>query len=253
MSDFAPGFASRHASVAADVLSAAFAPPPGFMPGEIKPRDAKPRAATPRHFTPEAPGPRHFSPVDRDHNPTEGWDPFDAPAAAMQDAPPSAFIDPIAQARASGFADGMAAAMADAAAARARDEQLLRSMADALRACGHVDRDALAERLRHAVLALVTRLVGEAGVSAELLQQRIAAAIDLITDGTDRASVRLHPADMALVRDALPPGISPVADPAMARGSFAIESPATVVEDGPELWLEQLGDALDRVALPTGC
>ncbi|WP_066549304.1 MULTISPECIES: FliH/SctL family protein [unclassified Sphingomonas] len=252
MSDFAPGFASRHASVSPEILSAAFAPPPGFMPGEIKPRDAAPRTAAPRHFTPETPGPRHFSPADRDRNPTEGWDPFDTMADVHADAPPAAFVDPIAQARASGFADGMAAAMADAAAARARDEQLLSGLADALRMSGHIDRNALAERLRHTVLTLVARLVGETGISAELLQQRIASAVELIAEGTERASVRLHPSDIALVRDALPPGLSAVADAAIGRGAFVIESPATVVEDGPTLWLEQLTEALDRAALP-GC
>jgi flagellar assembly protein FliH len=29
-----------------------------------------------------------------------------------------------------------------------------------------------------------------------------------------------------------------------------LESASTIVEDGPELWLEQLAQAIDRVAVP---
>jgi flagellar assembly protein FliH len=42
-----------------------------------------------------------------------------------------------------------------------------------------------------------------------------------------------------------------VGDVHVARGSFVLESASTIVEDGPELWLEQLAQAIDRVAVPT--
>ena len=88
---FTAGFAARHAA-AADLLQAAFAPPVGFSPRDIRDR-AQGNAA-----------PRHFSPADRAGNPTEGWNPLDADAA------PTPFIDPIEAAHAAGYAEGLAAA-----------------------------------------------------------------------------------------------------------------------------------------------
>ena len=41
-----------------------------------------------------------------------------------------------------------------------------------------------------------------------------------------------------------------VGDPHLARGAFVIESASTIVEDGPDLWLEQLAQAIDRVPIP---
>jgi len=35
------------------------------------------------------------------------------------------------------------------------------------------------------------------------------------------------------------------------RGGFVLESASTIVEDGPELWLEQMAQAIERVAMPT--
>ena len=40
-------------------------------------------------------------------------------------------------------------------------------------------------------------------------------------------------------------------DAAVARGSFVLESASTIIEDGPDQWLEQLTTALDKVAMPT--
>jgi flagellar assembly protein FliH len=47
--------------------------------------------------------------------------------------------------------------------------------------------------------------------------------------------------------------VFPVADPAVERGGFVLETASTVVEDGPSLWLEQLGAAIETVAVPVSC
>lgn len=220
MSDFVAGFAGRHA-VAAGILQAAFAPPPGFAP---------------------AGGPKHFRPADPDRNPTEGWNPLDAAAE------PSAFIDPIEAAHAAGYAEGLAAAATAAAATRTRDEALLTGVASALG--GHVDREAIAAQLRQTVLLLVTRIVGDVGVAGDRLAQRIGVAADMLADSAESAMLRVHPDDLPLLQGRLPSTIFPVGDAGLSRGGFVMESASTVIEDGPALWLEQLASAIDRVPLP---
>lgn len=188
--------------------------------------------------------PKHFTPADRDVDPTAGWDPLDA------DAPMSTFVDPIAAAREAGYAEGLAAATQAHGAATAQDHALLAALTTELQGAGRIDREALARRLRQTVMLLVAKLVGEAGISAELLAARVHAAIDLLADGAEAAILRVHPDDVALLDGRLPEPVFPIGDAGVGRGSFVLEAASTVVEDGPELWLEQLAATIDRVALP---
>lgn len=252
MSEFVAGFASRH-QAAADALARAFAPMPGFAaadPGESARRRASQAAVAdggaPRHFAPQDSAPRHFSPADPAGDPTRGWNPLDPDMAAGNDR----FVDPVEAARAAGYAEGLAAAMAENAADGSRDRQLLAELADALASAAHFDRDRMAARLRQTVLALVRRIVGDTGVAPELLAQRIEAAVELLADSAESAMLRMHPSDVPLVDGHLPKSVFPVGDEQVARGSFVLESASTIVEDGPELWLDQLAAAIDRVPLP---
>lgn len=241
MSDFVAGFAARH-DTAAHVLQAAFAPPAGFTPREMW-------ATLERELGPErAVAPKHFSPADPGGDkPTHGWDPLDAQAE------PTGFIDPVETAHAAGYAEGLAAAAAAARESGDRDRALLVELTAAL-ANGHqLDRDRIAGQLRATVLLLVNKLVGECGVTAEVLNGRIAAAAEMLADASESALLRLNPEDMPLVEGELPKSIFAVGDAALPRGSFVLESASTLVEDGPELWLGQLAEAIDRVPVPVLC
>jgi flagellar assembly protein FliH len=252
MSDFTAGFTARH-NAAAEALHRAF-----NLSGEVfAPADIKERATgkRPGSFSPRDadPRPRHFSPADPDTNPTEGWDPFAADSEASAEERPagaSGFIDPIKAAHEMGYAEGKAAGLAEAAVAGSRDRQLIETIAAELRAAGQVDRERLAAHLRQTVMLLVGRLIGETGVSAELLTKRIAAAAEMLADGAESALLRVHPDDLPLIDGKLPKTVFPAGDATIGRGSFVLESASTIVEDGPDLWLEQLGHAIDRVALP---
>lgn len=239
MSEFQPGFAARHRA-AAHVLQRAFAEPVGFAPSEV---DHIGR----RRFDDEAASPKHFTPADPGSNPTEGWDPFesDLPKPA-----PAAFVDPIAAAHEAGYAEGRAAALAEIEEAHAREAALLDQVSTALAQGAHFDRERMAGHLRQTVLHLVTKLVGEAGVAPDILAARINAAVEMLADSAESAILRLHPDDVGLVQGKLPATVFPVGDAALARGAFVIESASTIVEDGPELWLEQLAQAIDRVPIP---
>jgi len=231
---FTAGFAARHAA-AADVLQAAFSPPPGFAA-----RDPRLRA----HRRPFDNQPRHFSPADRSTNPTEGWNPLDA------EAEPTSFIDPVEAAHAAGYAEGLAAAAVAARDGGSRDERLLTELAAALKAGSQLDRERMAQQLRQTVLLLVGKLVGEVGVSPDMLAARIDTAADMLADAAESALIRLHPDDVALVEGRLPKTVFAAGDITIDRGSFVLESASTVVEDGPALWLEQLAQAVERVPVP---
>jgi flagellar assembly protein FliH len=238
-SDFAPGLAGRHRA-AAHVLQRAFSEPVGFAPSDVTRMGSRKEAVEPRHFSPADPG----------SNPTEGWDPLTADQAKPNHGP---FSDPIAAAHAAGFAEGKAAAMAEAEEARAREAALLDQVSAALAAGAHFDRERMAGQLRQTVLHLVSKMVGEVGVAPDVLAGRITAAVDMLADSAESALLRLHPDDVPLVEGKLPATIFPIGDATVARGGFVIESASTIVEDGPDLWLEQLAQAIDRVPIPPPC
>ncbi|AJP73508.1 FliH/SctL family protein [Sphingomonas hengshuiensis] len=245
MSDFAPGFTGR-IQAAEHILQRAFGKGADFAASDI--------AAIGRQiFEPPAPpmapvAPRHFSPADPANKPTEGWDPF-----APEVHPHGAFADVIADARSAGFAEGRAAALAEVAEAKAREAALLDQVSKALATGAHFDRERMAGHLRQTVLHLVSRMVGETGVAPDVLAARVGAAVELLADKAESALLRLHPDDVETLRDRLPINIFPVGDPHIARGGFVVESASTIVEDGPDLWLEQLAQAIDRVPIPPLC
>lgn len=239
-SDFAPGLAGRHRA-AAHVLQRAFSEPVGFAPSDVTRMGSRAFA--------DPVEPKHFSPADPSSNPTEGWDPL----AAADQARHGPFADPIAAAHKAGFEEGRAAALAEIEEAKARETALLEQVSTALAAGAHFDRERMAGQLRQTVLHLVSKLVGEVGIAPDVLAARITAAVDMLADSAESALLRLHPDDVPLVEGKLPGTIFPVADPHVARGGFVIESASTIVEDGPDLWLEQLAQAIDRVPIPPPC
>ncbi len=244
MSEFVPGFAGRHRA-AAHVLQRAFSDPVGFAPAPV---DSIGR----RSFAEPVASPKHFSPANPDASPTEGWDPF-APDLRQPETGGGAFADPIAAAHAAGIAEGRAQAINEIEDMKAREAALLDQVSNARAHGAHFDREKMAGHLRQTVLHLVTRLVGEVGVAPDVLAGRIKAAVDLLADNAESALLRLHPDDVPLVEGKLPASVFAVGDPHVSRGGFVIESASTIVEDGPELWLEQLAQAIDRVPIPPSC
>lgn len=203
--------------------------------------------------------PKHFRPAHPGVNPTAGWDPFDPlgekaraatqspadPAPAPEPAP-----DPLALARAEGYADGLAAAERIAAQRLEADRAALDAIAARLAELGALERDSLAARLRQTVLHLVGQMVGETGIAADRLAARVDAAAQLLAEGSEPASLRLHPDDLALLADRIPARLAAVADPALDRGAFRIETRQGAIEDGPRAWLAQLAAAIERAPLP---
>lgn len=244
-SDFQAGFANWHEGVAAAITRAFSASDAGFEATD--PRD-RAVGGRPRSFAPqEDGGPRHFTPLDPDASPTQGWDPLD-PSHSQPEA--HGFVDPIAAAHAAGHAEGFAAGLAQAAADAGRDRAFAEALGEALNNDDRFDRDRIAKQLRQTVMLLVERMVGDIGVSGDLLAERIRSAVDLLADTAESAILRLNPADVALVEGKLPATLFPAGDATVARGSFVLESASTIVEDGPDQWLAQLTQAIDRIGVP---
>jgi flagellar assembly protein FliH len=173
---------------------------------------------------------------------TDGKPPAPARAAEAEVLPP---IDPDLV-----FAEGLAEGQRRAAEASAADVAACARLISGLGGGVQFDRVALAVRMRRTVLALVTQIVGEVGVDADRLSNRIGAAVNMLADVSEPARIHLHPDDLALVKDHLATNLAAVADPDIERGGFSLETLSATIEDGPTLWLEQLEAALDRVADP---
>jgi flagellar assembly protein FliH len=228
---FVAGFSARQDDAAVRLHRVFADRPSGFAPGDLIARIEEAFSTTSRAYDPAPPEAPNLDPV----------------AAAMAEAPP---IDPLVEAHQAGFDAGYAAAVARQDGDAARDLALLQNIASSLRSDDRVDRERIAQQLRQTVLHLVTRLVGDTGISADLLAERVEAAADLLADASESAILRVNPFDVTLLEGRLPETIFAVGDAALTRGSFVLEAASTIVEDGPELWLEQLTSALDKVAVP---
>lgn len=242
MSDFTAGLSARHDAAAGALQRTLADRPIGFAPADLIARITTAFASAD-----EPTAPKHFHPADRDANPTEGWDPLDPMPVTTP------FIDPVAAAHAAGYDEGFAAATAASAEASARDREFLAKLVEELREGGRIDRDRIARQLRQTVLHFVTRLVGDIGIAPDLLVARVTAAADLLADSSESAMLRVHPDDVALLDGKLPQTIFAVGDASVTRGSFVLEAASTIVEDGPDLWLEQLAAVIDRIEVPKTC
>lgn len=232
---FVAGFAPRQDEAAVRLQRVFSERPAGFAPGDLIARIEEAFSASPQpHSSPE-PAPVAEPPS------------LDPVAAAMAEAPPG---DPLTEAYQAGFDAGVAAARAEQEAAAARDLALIEGIATALKSDERIDRERIARQLRQTVLHLVSGLVGQTGIAGDLLAGRVEAAAELLADQAESAILRVHPDDVALLDGRLPDTIFAVGDGALARGSFVLEAASTIVEDGPDLWLEQLTSALDKVAVP---
>lgn len=233
---FVAGFAPRHDEAAVRLQRVFADRPAGFAPGDLIARIEEAFSAAPQPHRPPEPAPVADPP---------GLDPV---VAAMAEAPP---VDPLAEAYQAGVDAGYAAARAEYEAGAARDHALIEAIATALKSDERIDRERIARQLRQTVLHLVGGLIGETGIAGDLLAGRVEAAAELLADQAESALLRVNPADVALLDGRLPETIFAVGDAALARGSFVLEAASTIVEDGPDLWLEQLTSALDKVAVPT--
>ena len=243
MSDgFVAGFAARH-DLPRRARRRRSRPLPGSSDRLRGPTPCPARIEAP---TAAAGTPTHFSPADPRRNPTAGWDPLD-PRRERERLRRSARR----RARRRLCRRACRRAQPSTQATPTRDRALLAGLADALVAGRRIDRDRVARAAApdRAAPGHAARRRGRASrptCSPPASRPRPIC----LADAAESAMLRVHPDDVALLEGACPPPSSRSATPRVARGSFVLESASTIVEDGPELWLDQLAAAIDRVPAP---
>jgi flagellar assembly protein FliH len=131
-----------------------------------------------------------------------------------------------ARVRAEAHAQGYAAGLAAARDEHERLAALLATLAD------HAGRheQALADQVLDLALAFARHLVGEAlAVHRERVLPVIASGLAQLPQSTQRVELRVHPADLALIRERLPaepdgPRVTLAADPSIAPGGCQIDT-----------------------------
>lgn len=106
----------------------------------------------------------------------------------------------------------------------------------------------LAAMLAETVERLVRQIVGEVSLDGDLLLQRASAVAALVAEDAAPTRMRLHPDDLARLEGADLP-VERVADPLLAPGTVLLEAGDGWIEDGPEVGLEKLRIALDRMGI----
>lgn len=157
---------------------------------------------------------------------------------------PAGRVDPIEQARADAFAEGFDAGMRIATENHAADADASIRLAQALEQIVPAANGALAEMLSAAVIRLVSQIVGEAPVNAELLHQRVEAVAAFIEEDQARSALCLNPEDIALLggREI---GYRIQPDASVARGSVRLDAGDGWIEHGPDVQLSRLKALLD--------
>lgn len=170
--------------------------------------------------------------------------PSDAPEASEE----PALVDTVrlqAEAFSEGFNEGRRTVEMEVAAER----QAIARLVETLEQYRPEPPQLLAELLAETVDRLVRQIVGEVVIDRAMLETRVNAVAGIIADETAPARMRLHPDDLARlghVRLAL----DLTGDPALMPGSVIVDTASGWIEDGPEVGIEKLRQALERMGVP---
>lgn len=153
------------------------------------------------------------------------------------------------RARADAYEQGVAEGRATVEAEFAAERDAIARLAGALEVLKPEPTNALALLLAETVDRLVREVVGEVEIDANRLLARAKAAAELIGENVEPSKLRAHPDDIPYLE---PAGLVPVlqADPSLPRGTLVLETGHGWIEDGPEIRLERLRAALDKMAAP---
>ncbi len=152
--------------------------------------------------------------------------------------------DPVEQARADAFAEGFDAGMRVATENFTTDQEVMMRLAQALEQVAPAANGMLSTLLSSAVIRLVSQIVGETPIDAELLAKRVGAVAAFIEEGQSRNSLHVNPDDIALL-DGHDFGFPLTPDPSVGRGGVRLDTADGWIEDGPDTQLSRLKALLD--------
>ena len=102
----------------------------------------------------------------------------------------------------------------------------------------------LRQRLFTAIEVLCAASLAPLQLDRDALAARVERAAAMLARADDERVLRLNPADIELVGDALPRGLEVRPDPALERGALRLETANGGVEDGPAHWRRAIAEAL---------
>lgn len=167
------------------------------------------------------------------------------PEVIEDEAGQSDFSQIQADAFAEGFNEGRRTVEMEVAAERAAIARLV----EALEQYRPEPPEAIAELLAETIDRLVRQIVGEAVIDTAMLQSRVATVAEIIAEAAAPARMRLHPDDADRLAGA-DLNLEIIADPDLLPGSVLVETESGWIEDGPEVGIEKLRQALERMGVP---
>lgn len=150
--------------------------------------------------------------------------------------------------RAEAFAGGVDEGRRTAEAELASERNAVARLAETLEQYRPEPPAELAALLAETVDRLVRQVVGEVTLDTQLLERRAAAVAQIIADTAAPRRMRLHPEDVARLGK-IDLDVELIPDAGIAPGSLFVETGGGWVEDGPEVGLEKLRQALDRMSI----
>lgn len=148
--------------------------------------------------------------------------------------------------RADGFAQGFEEGRRTVELELTEERAALAKLAESISLLRPQPPELLAGLLAETVDRLVTDIVGEAGVDADLLVQRAEQAAALVADEAQASRLLVHPDDLlSLVAARIP--IEIATDPSLSRGTVLVETGKGWIEDGPAVRLDRLRTQLQRL------
>lgn len=104
--------------------------------------------------------------------------------------------------------------------------------------------EALALRIAETVAALCETALAPLTLDRDALHRRCVAAAALLRDGAESSTLRLHPADIALLDTEFAARWPIDPDPQLERGTVHFETADGAVRDGPAEWRATMREAL---------
>ncbi|MBB6123780.1 flagellar biosynthesis protein [Sphingobium subterraneum] len=156
----------------------------------------------------------------------------------------TARADPVEQARADGFAQGFDEGVRVASESLSADADARERLVHALEQLAPASNGELSSLLSAAVMRLVSQIVGNVPVDADLLRQRCESVAAFIDESQARNSLAIHPDDAPLI-EGFTLGVPLVHDASLSRGCIRLDTADGWIEDGPDMQLSRLRAMLD--------